>query len=90
MESLDLSFDNGNCNLAQFDQLYDWQADLDNMDFDECHEVYQWFLAPELVHHLAQRGEIVLNGEYWGRTCCGQSINLDTVIQKLAFDLNWD
>ena len=59
------------------------------MDFDTPPEVMQWFLAPELVDHLKDLGEVVLNGEYWGRQCCGQSITLDHCIQQVAFTLNW-
>ena len=57
------------------------------MDFDEYPEVYQWFLCPDLCYWLKKKGEVVLNNEYWGRTCCGQSIILDSVIKEIAFEL---
>jgi len=67
----------------------DTVSDLENMDFENHPEVYTWFLAPEMCRFLKERGEIVLNNEYWGRQCYGQAICLDNVIQDLAFELNW-
>jgi len=50
-------------------------------DYEEMQEVYQWFIMDDrLLYQLKERGEVILNNEYWGRCCCGQSIELDSVI----------
>lgn len=63
--------------------------DLERFEPENAPEIMQWFFAPELCYHLAKRGEIVLNGVYWGRQSYGQAVCLDRVIQEIAFDLNW-
>jgi hypothetical protein len=60
---------------------------LEDLDCDEYPEIYQWFSCSDwLIHKLDEYGQCTLDGEYWGRQCCGQSITLDYVIQKIAFD----
>jgi len=61
--------------------------ELENMAFDEYPEIYQWFECDSyLIAKLEERGECILDDTYWGRTCCGQSIILDNVVQKIAYD----
>lgn len=61
--------------------------ELEAMNFEEQPEIYQWFSCdPYVCRKLEEAGECTLDGSYWGRTCCGQSIVLDHVIQRLAFD----
>jgi len=61
--------------------------ELENMDFDEYPEIMQWFECDSyLISKLKERGECILDRTYWGRQCCGQSIILDGVIQKIAYD----
>jgi hypothetical protein len=75
--------------IAKLFDRYDLDCDnLETMDFENWPEVYQWFLCDErLIHQLNKRGEVTLNGEYWGRQTFGQSIVLDSVIQEIAIDL---
>lgn len=82
-----------NASLAQnrLDNRYTKYVDicdeLENMDFDEEPEIYQWFLCSDyLLRQLERKGECTLNGEYWGRQCCGQSLVLDHVIQVIAYE----
>ena len=61
--------------------------ELESMDFDTYPEIYQWFECDSyLLNRLEERGECILDGTYWGRQACGQSIILDNVIQKIAYD----
>lgn len=65
--------------------------DLNNMDFDEQPEIFQWFSCSDyLIRKLKEYGQCTLDNEFWGRQCCGQSITLDHVIQKIAFDYACD
>ena len=68
-------------------ELYQGIIDeLESLDFDEQKEIYEWFqVSGFLAHRLESFGEIVLDDTYWGRTCCGQAICLDYVIQRIAF-----
>ena len=71
-------------------RLDNYVDELNCLHCEDEPEVFQWFLAPELCYHLKKRGQVVLNNEYWGRQCCGQSIILDRVIQDIAFDIEKD
>lgn len=86
LELLDEALDNDD---EKSQELYQEIIDeLESLDFDEKKEVYQWFqVCPMLASNLESYGEIVLDGTYWGRTCCGQSTYLDYVIQRIAFDV---
>lgn len=61
--------------------------DLNGMEFDRMPEIYQWFSCSDwLIHALDNKGQCTLNGEFWGRQCCGQSVTLDHVIQFIAYE----
>jgi hypothetical protein len=65
--------------------------ELESMDFDTYPEIYQWFECDRyLLDLLDVKGECILDGTYWGRTCCGQSIILDSVIQDVAYSYYTD
>lgn len=65
-------------------RLVDICAELENMDFDEQHEIYEWWACGAwFISKLEEAGEIVLEGQYWGRTCTGQAIMLDSVIEGI-------
>ena len=65
--------------------------ELESMDFDEYPEICQWFECDRyLLDLLDAKGECILDGTYWGRTCCGQSIILDSVIQHVAYEYYTD
>jgi len=57
----------------------------------EPQEIYQWWIVSDwLADKLEQHGEPVLRnnfGVWWGRTCCGQAIESDGVIQDIAKEL---
>lgn|SRR3990167_2562639 len=63
-----------------------------NLDTYEAHtEVYEWWVISDpLKYRLEQQGEIFLKGgccDFWGRTCSGQSIALDSVCINAFIDL---
>jgi hypothetical protein len=57
-------------------------------DMAEPEEVYEWWLVSrQLARSLVQVGECVLYNDYgcwWGRTCTGQAILMDGVMQRVA------
>lgn len=62
-----------------------WEA---LMDEDSCAEVFEWYkVTGFLASDLKEKGEVIIeafNSFYWGRTCTGQSVILDWVIQEIA------
>jgi hypothetical protein len=59
-------------------------------DYEErnSQEIFEWWAVTEwLAQNLIQLGEPVMVNDYghwWGRTCTGQAITLDGIIQKIA------
>lgn len=65
--------------------------ELQDMDFDQSPEIYQWFSCSDwLIRELEEKGQCTLDGEFWGRQCCGQSVVLDHVMQLIAFEYACD
>jgi len=58
---------------------------------EDRQEIYEWwFVTDWLYERLRKAGEPVINSDYgylWGRTCTGQSIELDTIIQDIFTEL---
>lgn len=56
------------------------------------HEILEWWLVSNwLIERLEDEGEPVLKtdyGNWWGRTCTGQAILLDSVIEKIYLSLS--
>lgn len=54
---------------------------------DDCKEIYEWWVVSDwLEKRLEEQGESILKTEYgswWGRTCRGQAIYLDSVIEAI-------
>jgi len=51
-------------------------------------EIFEWYHVDRyLAGQLAERGEVVLEGEIWGRQCTGQAIFLDSVMEDI-FDIH--
>lgn len=52
------------------------------------HTIYEWYLVSDwLADALERQNQPLLQNDYgnwWGRTCCGQAIYMDTVIQNIA------
>lgn len=71
--------------LVEFiDHKVDHYLSITSSDYERELEIYQWFLMDDrLLYQLEQRGEVVLNDEYWGRQCCGQAIEMDGVIIEI-------
>lgn len=61
---------------------------------EDINEIYEWYLVSDwFLNRLKEINEPYLEndyGEYWGRTCTGQSIYLDYNIQKLAYKYSHD
>jgi len=55
----------------------------------EAKEIFEWWIISEhLAEKLKDLGEPILENDYgtwWGRTCTGQAIMLDSVIRKIVF-----
>lgn len=85
-EQTDLEIDN-----PKWHEIQEIIDDLVDMNFDRCPEVYQWFSCTDwLIRELEEKGECTLDGEFWGRQCCGQSVVLDSVMQTIAFEYACD
>ena len=60
--------------------------DLDELD-TKPQEIFEWWLCTGwLLDKLEKQGEPILRtdfGAWWGRTCCGQAIHLDHVIENI-------
>jgi hypothetical protein len=73
-------------NTGNIDGIEAWRDAVRDNATDA--EVYQWFrVSGWLAQKLKQIGECVLDnefGEWWGRQCCGQSIEMDGTLQKVA------
>lgn len=61
---------------------------------EDHNEIYEWYLVSDwFLDKLKEIDEPYIDndyGEYWGRTCTGQSIYLDYSIQKLAYKYSYD
>ena len=54
-------------------------------------EVYEWWMVDGwFARKLQERGEIVINGNIWGRQCTGQSIVLDWVTRDIYKEVDRD
>ncbi len=58
----------------------------------EAQEIYEWWLCSNwLISQLRKHGEPILTndfGEWWGRTCTGQAILLDSVIEEIYDEIS--
>lgn len=66
----------------------DYFNTLDFWDYEEQQEVYQWFSVSDwLENKLSEKGEVIIkNCNYWGRSCFGQSISMDKVLQEIFLE----
>lgn len=59
----------------------------DDSPDDKPAEIMEWWLCDEwMIEQLQKQGEPILKtdfGSWWGRTCSGQAILLDYVIEKI-------
>ncbi len=50
-------------------------------------EVFEWWAVSKyLGRKLAEHGEVVLEGEYWGRQTMGQGIAQDSIVETVVRD----
>lgn len=58
---------------------------------EDCQEIFEWwFVSQWLYEQLREAGEPVIDSDYgylWGRTCTGQAIALDNVIENIFDNL---
>ncbi len=54
---------------------------------EDCKEIYEWWVVSEwLAEKLEKHNEAMLitdYGKWWGRTCTGQAIHLDSVLEEI-------
>lgn len=64
-------------------------SDLEQLYPEEIEILEYWICSDYLIRKLADYGEAVIkNDSIWCRTCSGQSIYMDSVIQQIAKDIN--
>ena len=75
--------------LMEGEDIHDTCDEL--VDFMEPADVFEWWVVTDwLAMKLDKIGEPILCSDYgtwWGRTCTGQSIELDGTIQRIVRDL---
>lgn len=73
-------------------KCYECQAEFEKEPESEPQEIYEWWLCSDwLLEKLEARGEPVLHsdlGDWWGRTCSGQAISMDSVIKDIYISLH--
>ena len=56
-------------------------------DEPESQEIYEWWVCSDwMIEKLREKGEPILSscyGDWWGRTCTGQAIKLDNIIDRI-------
>ncbi len=61
---------------------------IDNGDGDK--DIFEWWLVSAyLLRKLEKKGEPILEtvyGSWWGRTCTGQAIKMDYVIEQIFYN----
>jgi hypothetical protein len=59
---------------------------------DDRREIYEWwFVSSWFYGQLRKKGEPVMDSDYgylWGRTCTGQAISLDAIIEEIYDELH--
>jgi DNA repair exonuclease SbcCD ATPase subunit len=59
---------------------------------EEPQVIFEWWVVSDLLaNELEEQGEPILKSDYetwWGRTCTGQSIKIDYVMEQIAEGLN--
>jgi hypothetical protein len=73
------------------DYGFDTQEAMQEAGEDQ-QEIYEWWFVSEWFYErLRSVGEPVIDSDYgylWGRTCTGQAISLDSVIENIYDSLN--
>ena len=71
------------------------QEQIDNDDVSHPYnEIFEWWLCTDwLLEKLEAEGQPILHtdyGDWWGRTCTGQAILLDNVIENIYTEVHKD
>jgi len=75
------------------ENLYYTEEDAEEFEVEEGEEkeVYEWWIVSSLLgRKLREREEVIIkngNNWYWGRSCTGQAILLDSVISSICEEL---
>ncbi|WMU08095.1 hypothetical protein vBCtySFA67_00077 [Clostridium phage vB_CtyS-FA67] len=71
----------------KYSELEDKINDLE-AEQEEPRDIFEWWAVSDwLARKLEEAGEPILvnaYGTWWGRTCCGQAIKMDNVIQCIV------
>ena len=74
------------------ESAFDSLENIYDQETDEPQEIMQWYIVSKwLAEKLAEQGEPVADwhGQYfWGRTCCGQGVELDGTFQQISRSLD--
>jgi len=66
------------------------QEQIDDGNVTDSKEIFEWWVCSDwLIEKLRALGKPVLSNDYgnwWGRTCTGQAIKLDSVIDRIIED----
>jgi hypothetical protein len=61
---------------------------LNDAETDEYQEIFEWWATSDwLADKLREHHQPILTNDYgtwWGRTCTGQAIKMDSVIEDIA------
>lgn len=75
--------------IEDIENLYINDSDCEDPEFQE---IFEWWLISDwLAAKLKERKEPILEndfGTWWGRTCTGQAIKMDSVIIQIVRDLD--
>ena len=76
--------------LEDDDDNYTKFAEDNNIDSEQNEALEHWLVSDHFGRKLEEKGEVV--GEFkgltiWGRTCSGQAISMDDVINDIAKDM---
>lgn len=67
------------------------ETEFEEQPEDEPQEIFEWWIVSEwLADKLKAHKEVIINDGYntiWGRTCTGQAILLDGVINEICSEL---
>lgn len=92
IEKLSTTFEEdskGTCSICDIeDEKLNENKVCENCFEPEDQEIYEWWVIESgFAYRLEERGEPILKNDYgtwWGRTCTGQSISMDSVIRDLV------
>ena len=94
IEDLEGKLDEAHCHITSLQDFYAnleaYQDRLEDIE-EEPQEIYEWWIVDSwFAKKLAAKGQAILTCDYftaWGRTCTGQSIHLDYVIEEIYKEL---